>query len=176
MGGSDTYGSTVVIAEALKTVSDHIKIIHFFLGPSFQHQDELKEILVGINYDYQLHCCPSCLHEELDKMDVVICGGGMTLFEAAAMGLPMLAFANEYHEEDNIDYLIQAGGCRTLGCIHHTSPGEIASALSVNLLDDSLLNSLSRKARKAIRLDGTIAVTKEALNLMEQCCFTLRQC
>jgi len=166
MGGSDTYGSTVIIAKALKAVSEDIKVIHFFLGPSFQHQEKLKEILSGINYDYQLHYWESCLHQQLDGMDIVICGGGMTLFEVSAMGLPVLGFANEYFEQDNISHIAMRGGCVSLGCVHRTALNEIQQILLQNLLQKERLNILGVKARKLINLDGTKLVANSIFELM----------
>ena len=52
-------------------------------------------------------------------MDIIICGGGQTLFEMCALGLPTLALANELHEEQTIDFISKRNSCINLGSVHH---------------------------------------------------------
>lgn len=99
LGGSDTYGVTVKILKILKRY-DIKATIH--IGPSFKHNEELKNELndnyVVINY------IPSLI-EEFSKYDLAITGGGITPFEANASGLPCLIVANEKFEIANGEFL-----------------------------------------------------------------------
>jgi len=117
MGGSDTYGATIKIAEALRELKANNLHIYFFLGPHFMHEPELNLALATYPHAYSVKKSVLNLHKELIEMDVVICGGGQTLFEVCALEIPALAFANEPHEEKTIDFFLKNNACINIGSI-----------------------------------------------------------
>lgn len=115
MGGSDTHDSTGKITDFL--ISKYKEIdIHIFLGPLYK-----GNVSEAMSKDHQnLHIkrnVPDLL-EEISKMDYVICGGGLSLFEFIALGKMVMACANEVHEEETIDYFTEKGVCVNLGAVH----------------------------------------------------------
>ena len=154
MGGSDTYGSSIFLATVLETVRDRLEEVHFFLGPSFEHEQRLFEQLADVSYVYQCHSFVQNLPVELDALDAVISGGGMTLFEAASMGLPILAFANELFELANIQYLAERGACALLGCIHDRAFDQVQFRLKRLLCSEVQLTRMAAKARRVVVQDG----------------------
>lgn len=118
LGGSDTYGSTIRIAQALSEIADID--VTFFLGPHFLHNEELNKLLPQLSFQYSVKKAAQDIHKELSGMDAVICGGGQTLFELCAMGMPVLALANESHEEKTISYFYRHGACVNIGSVHRT--------------------------------------------------------
>ncbi len=160
MGGSDTYGSTVLIAEALKSFS-YSGTVHFFLGPSYIFEKELNRVLKDVEYSYNVGRFVDDLHKELDKMDVVICGGGVTLFEICAMGLPALSLANEVQEGNTIAYFEARGACINIGS--HTSCSDNilhSKHMERALYSHSILNSLSRNAMRLVDANGLNRVVR----------------
>jgi spore coat polysaccharide biosynthesis predicted glycosyltransferase SpsG len=119
MGGSDTHGSTVKVAGALTEIEESLEVT-LFLGPCFSHKQELREITHKVSFPYSIRNEVRDLHKELVESDAVICGGGQTLFELCAMGMPVLALANEPHEEKTISYFSGHGACVGIGSIHRT--------------------------------------------------------
>lgn len=117
MGGSDTHGATIKLAEILSKIKERLEVI-FFLGPHFLHKKELSEIIHELSFPYSIKNAVKNFHAELIKSDAVICGGGQTLFEVCAMKMPILAIANEDHEEKTISYFSQRGACIDIGAIH----------------------------------------------------------
>jgi len=106
---------------------------------------------------------------ELDTMDVVICGGGVTLFEICAMGLPVLAFANEVHEEKTIKYFSQHGACINIGSVQR--------GLDIHRMKQSLAKFQSGppngqmksiNGQKLVDGKGTIRCFNECVKLMRQ--------
>lgn len=92
MGGSDTYGVTVVVVKMLKEMGLTATIV---IGPSFAHQALLNSV---ISEDFVLkQGLKSMIHEYLFH-DLAITGGGLTPFEANASGLPCVVIANETFE------------------------------------------------------------------------------
>jgi UDP-N-acetylglucosamine:LPS N-acetylglucosamine transferase len=98
-------------------------------------------------------------------MDVVICGGGITLFEVMAMGLPSLAFANEPHEELTIRYFQSRGGCGSIGAQTDMDERLLTTRLSEYLDNVSIINSFSSSSYKRFLEDGTSNTLQAILNL-----------
>lgn len=116
LGGSDTHGATIRIAQALSEIADID--VTFYLGPYFIHDEELNNVLPQLSLQHSVKKTVQDLHRELSEMDAVICGGGQTLFELCAMGIPALALANESHEEKTISYFSRHGACIDIGSVH----------------------------------------------------------
>lgn len=97
LGGSDTWGVTPRIMEALLSLGQRASIV---LGPSFGHVAEVDAVLarapVGM-FTVHRGGVPS-LADEMARHDLAITGGGMTPFQANAMGLPCIVVANETFE------------------------------------------------------------------------------
>ena len=118
MGGSDTYGATIKVGNVLSKL-DNLEIdLMFFLGPNFQHETELDELVQRIPFNYSVKKAVKDIHRELMETDVLFCGGGQTMLEACAMGLPVLSLANEPHEEKTIVYFSQRNACVNIGSVH----------------------------------------------------------
>jgi spore coat polysaccharide biosynthesis predicted glycosyltransferase SpsG len=115
MGGSDTHGATVKIAQAL--VGAEFGELYFFIGPNFEHEKELMGSCSRLICPFYFKKNLLNLLNELVKMDLVICNGGQTLFELFALGVPAVAIANEPHEEKTIRYFADLGACLNLGAI-----------------------------------------------------------
>jgi spore coat polysaccharide biosynthesis predicted glycosyltransferase SpsG len=104
LGGSDTYGVTIKVADALKKLEIKTTII---TGPSFQDKSDLLNIIDGKSVTIK-SSVPSLI-KEFYNYDLAITGGGITPFEANATGLPCLIIANESHEVDNGLFLKELG-------------------------------------------------------------------
>ena len=113
MGGSDTHGVTVKLAQVLTRLPDID--VTFFLGPHFLHEDDVQAVLAGNDCCCAVRRAVPDLHRELTAMDAVICGGGQTLFELCSLGMPILAFANEVHEEETIAFFERRRVCFNIG-------------------------------------------------------------
>ena len=119
MGGSDTYGTLVNMAQILTSICDESYLLSFFTGPHFLHMDQLNRSLGKSRIPWHIHHNVPNLIQELSNMDFVICSGGQTLFELLAIGKPVLAIANEKHEQKTIQFLDKIGACLNLGYIEN---------------------------------------------------------
>ena len=63
----------------------------------------------------------------MSRHDLAITGGGITAFEAAASGLPIVAVANERFEVPAAKHLARLGAARYAG--HHSNLDEAAFVL-----------------------------------------------
>lgn len=150
MGGSDTYGVTVEVVRQLLDAGMTATVI---VGPNFRHRQELDCVVAGrmtIKQDV-----PS-LMVELAAHDLAITGGGLTPFEANAMGVPCLMIANEMHEEANARFLHELGTSVYLGSRHDFSlPGDVGQ-LNVAMM--------SKKGLENILLNGCENIIREIRN------------
>ena len=115
LGGSDTHGATLKIAQALQ--GTEFGKITFFLGPHFEHGEELREICAKLSCPFSIKQNVENLLKEMMEMNVAICNGGQTLFELCVLDVPTLALANEPHEEETICYFAKRHACINIGTI-----------------------------------------------------------
>ncbi|MFC3678325.1 hypothetical protein [Ferrovibrio xuzhouensis] len=159
MGGADTWGITPRVMQALLDRRREATVV---LGPAFAHHDAVDAVLMqapaGL-FTIHRNGVPS-LTEEMARHDLAITAGGMTPFEANAVGLPCIVIASEGFEVPVGRALERLGGCIFAG--YHAEA-------DMTVLDRDLpLSSMSRAAMKAVDLKGCsrvmaalVAVSKE---------------
>jgi len=151
LGGSDTYGVTVKIAEILKKQDKTATII---IGPAFQHKKELENITQG---RFEIKESVPELIKEFYNYDLAITGGGITPFEANASGLPCIIIANELHEIENADFLDNLGTSMFMG--YHENINDLAINPDIDIL------KLSSKGIELFNLNGCENIYSEFLKL-----------
>jgi spore coat polysaccharide biosynthesis predicted glycosyltransferase SpsG len=149
LGGSDTYNNTVKVANGLKEADAVPDRVSFFLGPHFAAEEELKVCLKEFPIPYEVERGIPDLLAAFDTMNVVICSGGVTLFEVCALGLPALTVANESHEAQTISYFRKKGACIPIGSTS-SSPGELKESIISALRDAERLNATAANGLKLV--------------------------
>jgi spore coat polysaccharide biosynthesis predicted glycosyltransferase SpsG len=140
LGGSDTYGATVRVVEALARKGRGGTIV---IGPNFEHHTALREVLTP---DFTVKSSLPSLAEEMSHYGLAITGGGVTPFEANAAGLPCIVIANELFEIPVGNALEKMGGAVFAG--HHAT-------FDVSVFDLNLpIEEMSRAAMRSVKLDG----------------------
>jgi spore coat polysaccharide biosynthesis predicted glycosyltransferase SpsG len=77
------------------------------------------------------------------ETDIIICGGGVTLFEAAALGIPAITIANELHEVQTVQWFERNGfGCYT-GFRSGYMESRLLASLTKLISDSTLHNKMS---------------------------------
>ncbi len=153
LGGSDTHGATLSVAEWLNTRGITATIL---LGPAFTHDRELSS-LDSQNLTIK-RGVPSLLSEMADH-DFAITGGGLTAFEAAVLGLPTAIVANEKWEVLHAIYL------QSLGCSIYVGTHD---QMNLELLNNEMnYEGMSNAAMNAFLPNGAIRVVESLLELHE---------
>jgi spore coat polysaccharide biosynthesis predicted glycosyltransferase SpsG len=147
LGGSDTYGVTVTVARILKQLGITPTIL---LGPNFQHRQELS---VEIDGGFCIKEAVPSMILELAKYDLAITGGGITPFEANALGLPCIIIANEVHEIENAEYLESLGCSLFAGYYEQLRPEVFTTDLDIETMSN---NGLTR-----VPCDGAAKIAQE---------------
>jgi len=167
LGGSDTHGYTIKAADALHTLElKGNQSLHFFLGPHFRHEAELNRILPAFKIKVFVNKSIDNLFEKLDQMDVVICNGGITLYEVCAMGLPALGIANEPHEAKTLEFF-QQNGAAILLANETAETSLIREKLYENLFDISHLNGIAGNGYRLVDGNGLERVYEKISSLLE---------
>lgn len=152
LGGSDTWGATVKVVELLARSGLGATVI---VGPSFGHHRELAQVLSSAMV---LKRGVPSLIAEMSRHGLAVTGGGITPFEANALGLPTIVVANENHEIPIGRALEAFGGAIFAG--HHT-------AIDISVFDRPLpIETMSRAGLAAIDGRGTDRVVAMIEELM----------
>jgi spore coat polysaccharide biosynthesis predicted glycosyltransferase SpsG len=151
LGGSDTYGVTVQVVALLKKLNWGATVI---VGPSFQHDEELKQILGG---RFTVKRGVPSLIQEFVHYDLAITGGGATPFEANASGLPCIIVANEPHEIEIAQYLAGIGSSVFAG--YYREIVEKVFDIDLNI------EEMSRTGMEKIGTDGVDNIFREIVAL-----------
>ena len=148
-GGSDTYGVTIKIARALDKVDDSIEII-LLLGPAFKHEKELEAVLRESRRHFTVERNVRDVASLFSRCDLAITGGGMTLFELAAVGVPSIVLTQEYKEIETIKRVHDYGFIRNLGLSENVSEEDIYCSVNELIENYSLRNKMSETSRKIV--------------------------
>lgn len=81
--------------------------IKVLLGPSFQHFDELAEVLKSNETQIEIFNFTDSVVKLVKDCDLAILGAGNTLFEVASLGIPIIASTREEKELITIDRLLK---------------------------------------------------------------------
>lgn len=103
---------------------------------------------------------PRSLADLLAKADCVLTAGGGTLYEAALMGVPAVAFAKRTHQRRNIGYFTRAGSAVSGGVLDRASLSRGADQVSRILRDRVLAERMARSGKKLVDGKGAARVAR----------------
>jgi spore coat polysaccharide biosynthesis predicted glycosyltransferase SpsG len=133
LGGTDPENITVKVVRALGRLDPNVEAT-VILGPGFRGGKTLDAALLQAPRDFDVRIAPDDFAEILVASDIGIVGGGLTLAEAAAAGLPAIVLAQNKAQLANAQNLAESGGCVHLGLGKNVPEGEILAA--VRALED----------------------------------------
>lgn len=113
-GGSDPAGVTAGVVSGLSTFSTDVEV-ELILGPAFAGQKELDKALLGAARVFSIIEAPTDFAARLRAADLGILSGGVTLFEAAHLGLPAIVIAQNAAQLRNLPPFEARRGIVNLG-------------------------------------------------------------
>ncbi|NTU42058.1 MAG: hypothetical protein HGA78_03205 [Nitrospirales bacterium] len=153
LGGSDTYGVTPMVLTALAGLGLSLRI-SVVLGPNFRSHRELAQSIKGIEGSVAIHQAVDDLIGLIASADMLVCGGGVTLFEAAAVGTPALMIANEPHELPVTQWFAQEGFGISAGSWKDGVEERIREGLMMMTGDREGLNRMSQRGKELVDCRG----------------------
>lgn len=163
-GGSDPGGLTPRIASALSRFDTEIDI-ELILGPAFVPVDELNKAILSSTRVFSISESPSDLPMRMRRADLGIICGGVTLFEAAYLGLPAIVIAQNPIQLRNLPPFEASGGIVSLGLAAHDPFANIPSTIKT-LCDKGRLAAMSAAQQSQVDgrgLDRVMAAIRELL-------------
>ena len=104
-GAADTWGAIPDMIADLNKIDFEFKI-KVLLGPSFQHFNELAQVLKRNKKRIEIYNFVDNVLELVKDCDLAILGAGNTLFEVASLGIPVIASTREEKELTTIKRLL----------------------------------------------------------------------
>jgi len=162
-GGGDPGHFTLKVAKALEPLRESISL-QIVLGPAFDCEKELREVLKKLNHEYQIKKDVENMAELMWWADIaVIAGGGSSLYEIARMGTPGVVMNKVEHQVINARRFARLGTVIDLGYGYECSEEVITSAVERLLSDKELRQEMSEKGRQLVDGNGR----KRVLEIIE---------
>ena len=167
VGGSDPHALTGrlmgYIAEALGPVQQDVVV-----GPLFRDVDAIRAMANEASGTITLHESAPNMKELMLQADLVLCGGGQTTYELAALGTPAIAIQTAKNQMVNLTGLSIAETLKWCGDVHEENlASKLIDELQSLAGDVALRKSLSRRGPSLVDGGGAVRVTKAVLELME---------
>lgn len=143
-GGTDTHNVTERMLDALNEISDRFDI-RINLGPASEPTGRLEKVTAASPHKVTVLRGVPSLIAEFAAADLVVCAGGISLYELAAIGVPAAAIATEPHEVDTIHYCATHRTCLDLGWERDMDFALAATAISDLATDLSARQEMVRK-------------------------------
>lgn len=132
-GGSDPQGITLKALEAMEIVSEAASekdglVIDTIvvLGPAFSYEAELSALVERLAIEPHILRRVEHMADLLVEADLVVCSGGMTVFEIAALGRPGVVLCQNAKETTRMERFAVHGSVRQLGLGTQVSTTELA--------------------------------------------------
>ena len=165
-GGSDPQKLTIKALSALAplTVSIPDLDVTAVLGPAFGHRAEIDELLKRLSYRPRILSNVEHMADILVEADLVLCSGGMTVFEIAALGRPGLVLCQNAKEEARMQRFARDGSILHLGLGTEVGEDAIREGVSRLLGDRDARRRMSEAGTKLVDAHGANRVA----NLMKE--------
>jgi UDP-2,4-diacetamido-2,4,6-trideoxy-beta-L-altropyranose hydrolase len=150
VGGSDPLNMTPRLMEWAHDSLQHAEL-DIVVGPFHGNSDEIKSMAAQLPVAFKLHFSPADIRTLMLEADVVITGGGQTVYELAAAGAPMIAICLAENQRSSLEGLQQEQAICYLGDV--TDAG-----LAENLKSSLRTLDANREQRKQLSERGRLLV------------------
>ncbi len=161
-GGSDPAGVTPRVVEGLADLDTDVDV-EVVLGPAFAHGERLNEALLSSARTFSIVEAPDDLPARMRKAQVGILSGGVTLYEAAHLGLPSIVIAQNPAQLRNLPPFESRGGIVNLGLASNLAGVHITPEVRA-LMDPAKRKSMSKALEEYVDgrgADRILAAIKE---------------
>jgi CMP-N-acetylneuraminic acid synthetase/spore coat polysaccharide biosynthesis predicted glycosyltransferase SpsG len=152
-GGSDPQGLSLKTLKALEELPD--VSVTLVLGPAFGYHRELDALLPTLSSKPNVLKNVEHMADILFEADLVICSGGMTVYEIAALGRPGIVLCQNGRELQRMEKVARYGSIVHLGLGTETSRESIAATARELLGDPLRRKRMSEAGAKLVDAKGT---------------------
>ncbi len=149
-GGGDPQGLTLLAARALATLASEIELVAV-AGPAFAYGAEFEALSDGLPRRVPLiHEAGGHIADLMLEADVVVCSGGMSVYEIAALGTPGLVLAQNAREDARMRLFARHGTIEYLGLGTEVDAARLREALLALLGDPQRRRAMSARGRELV--------------------------
>ncbi len=149
-GGSDPQGLTLKAARALADLPGSVDVVAV-AGPAFSYRRQFEALVATLPRRIPLiQQAEGHIAELMLEADVVVCSGGMTVYEIAALGTPGLVLAQNLREESRMRAFARHGTVEFLGLGSDVDEAAITKAVGALLADPMRRRRMSEKGRTLV--------------------------
>ena len=138
-GGSDPQNLTMKALSALDGVAD--VSVTVVLGPAYGYRTELDALVAKLSVKPEILKNVEHMADILFESDLVLCSGGMTVFEIAALGRPGIVLCQNTRERERME------GFARYGTILHLGLGTEVSEETIRKKAEELVKDRDRRER-----------------------------
>ena len=146
LGGADPQNVTSRIVQSLGDVPFDIEAA-IVIGGANPHLSTVVEAVAASDGCFRTFVDVPSLRRLMEWADVIVCGGGTTCWEAAFIGVPMIAIVLAENQTRIADALANHGAAINLGDSMHLARATIADSIEALLLDQSRRERMSSSGR-----------------------------
>ncbi|BDI60601.1 PseG/SpsG family protein [Qipengyuania nanhaisediminis] len=158
VGGSDPKGITARLLRVLGTIAGDVQVRTISAEP-----EKLAPGLAAFADGSEALPRQPDLSEQLLWADAAITGGGLIKYEAAFMGLPAAAIAQNEGQDGETQDFAAAGLVYDLGLADKVSDGDLAKLLECFLTDDTLRERMAGRMKDAFVPDPSARAARAIL-------------
>ena len=153
MGGSDPAGLTVKVMRALASYPIPA-IINVVLGPAFEGEDPITQIVVESDNDFVIHQNVPSMAEMMLHADLAITAGGRMAYELAATGTPGIIVPSIEHELKVAEAFKQAGTCTSVDALDQGALLSLKHGVDTLLKDQVWRTKMSMRGQEIVDAKG----------------------
>ncbi len=167
-GGSDPQGLTLKAARALEGLDPRIEILAV-AGPAFSHGRELDELQRRLLRKLTLiQEAGGHIADLMLEADVVVCSGGMSVYEIAALGTPGIVLTQNMREEKRMREFARHGTVEYLGLGTEVDEATLAAAVASLLADVERRQAMSGRGQALVDGLGASRAAEVVLTSVER--------
>lgn len=160
-GGSDPQKLTLKALSALGPLVTSLDLtVNVVLGPAFAFGPELSELTRSLSYQPRISRNVEHMADLLFEADLVLCSGGMTVFEIAALGKPGIVLCQNAKEELRMQRFSQFGSIVHLGLGPEVPDAALTDSVRDLLTDREKRRKMSEAGTQLVDARGAARVAK----------------
>ncbi len=149
-GGSDPQALSLKAARALQALPAEVEVVAV-AGPAFSYQKEFEALQASLRRRVPLmKQLEGHIADLMFAADLVLCSGGMTVYEIAALGTPGLVLAQNTREQARMAAFARRGSVEFLGLGTEVGEAQILERTRSLLLDVAARRGMSERGRAMV--------------------------
>lgn len=166
-GGGDAGKLLVFLAESLLTLSQSEQMVLQMVAPARSVADaEMAELAGRYPEQIRIYRDVTDMPYLMQQCDLAISGGGSTLYELCAAGVPRLAIVLAKNQQGIVDAMVRQELVVPLGSASEMQPALVAATVSRLLNDWNKRDRMNRQGRELVDGQGALRVAHKMEKVM----------